>query len=116
MEYNFWILYLLGITSAIVCLFTRQKAFFKFCAVVCIFLIISSAVPATSFWSDLNNYENSYNQMTGYSPIKLANDWAYYNLMYLFKSWGFSFMQAKAFVLLVSLLCVMYFVFQFTYK
>lgn len=116
MEYNFWILYLLGITSAIVCLFTRQKAFFKFCAVVCIFLIISSAVPATSFWSDLNNYENSYNQMTGYSPIKLANDWAYYNLIYLCKLWGFSFMQAKAFALLVSLLCVMYFVFQFTYK
>lgn len=116
MEYNFWILYLLGITSAIVCLFTRQKAFLKFCAVVCIFLIISSAAPATSFWSDLNNYENSYNQMTGYSPIKLANDWAYYNLIYLCKLWGFSFMQAKAFVLLVSLLCVLYFVFQFTYK
>lgn len=116
MEYNFWILYLLGITSAIVCLFTRQKAFLKFCAVVCIFLIISSAAPATSFWSDLNNYENSYNQMTGYSPIKLANDWVYYNLMYLFKSWGFSFMQAKALILLVSLLCVMYFVYRFTYK
>lgn len=107
MEYNFWLFYLTGIAAAFLSLFTKQKKILQIITVVCVFIVLSSCVPSHMMWNDLNNYEVSFNSQTEFYPIKLANDWAYYNSMYICKLLGMTFMEAKAVLLLISFIFIL---------
>lgn len=107
MEYNFWLFYLTGMAAALLSLFTKQKKTLQIITVVCVFIVLSSCVPSHMMWSDLNNYEVSFNSLVKFYPIKLANDWAYYNSMYICKLLGMTFMEAKAVLLLLSFIFIL---------
>lgn len=67
-------------------------------------------------WNDLNNYEVNFNSLVEFYPIKLANDWAYYNSMYICKLLGMSYMEAKSVLLLISLILILIAVGKFTQR
>lgn len=116
MEYNFWFFYLTGIAVAFLSLFTKQKKALQIIMVVCAFIVLSSCVPSLYNWSDLNNYQVSFNSQTEFYPIKLANDWAYYNSMYICKLLGMTYMEAKAVLLLLSLIFILAAISKFTQR
>ena len=94
MEYNFWFFYLIGIAVAFLSIFTKQKKALQIITLVCAFIVLSSCVPSHMMWNDLNNYEVNFNSLVEFYSIKLANDWAYYNSMYICKLLGMSYMEA----------------------
>lgn len=116
MEYNFWLFYLTGMAAAFLSLFTKQKKALQIITLVCAFIVLSSCVPSHMMWNDLNNYEASFNSLVEFYPIKLANDWAYYNSMYTCKLLGMAYMEAKAVVLLISLIFILIAVGKFTQR
>lgn len=116
MEYNFWFFYLTGIAVAFLSIFTKQKKALQIITLVCAFIVLSSCVPSHMMWSDLNNYEVNFNSLVEFYPIKSANDWAYYNSMYICKLLGMSYMEAKAVLLLISLILILIAVGKFTQR
>ena len=116
MEYNFWFFYLTGIAVAFLSLFTKQKKSLQIIMLLCIFIVLSSCVPSLYDWNDLNNYQVSFNSQTDFYPIKLANDWAYYNSMYICKLLGMTYMKAKAVLLLFSLIFILITIEKFTQR
>ena len=116
MEYNFWFFYLTGIAVAVLSIFTKQKKALQIITLVCAFIVLSSCVPSHMMWSDLNNYEVNFNSLVEFYPIKLANDWAYYNSMYICKLLGMSYMEAKSVLLLISLILILIAVGKFTQR
>ena len=116
MEYNFWFFYLTGVAVAFLSIFTKQKKVLQIIMLVCAFIVLSSCVPSHMMWSDLNNYEVNFNSLAEFYPIKLANDWAYYNSMYICKLLGMSFMEAKSVLLLISLILILIAVGKFTQR
>lgn len=103
MEYNFWLFYIGGMAAAYIGLKSKKKYFCMFLAYTAIFIVMSSAVPE----SDLIAYERKYLSMQSFMDATLSNDWAFYNLMYLLKTLGFSFMEAKA-ILMLLIVCLLY--------
>lgn len=116
MEYNFWLFYLTGMAAAFLSLFTKQKKALQIITLVCAFIVLSSCVPSHMLWNDLNNYEVNFNSLVEFYPIKLANDWAYYNSMYTCKLLGMSYMEAKSVLLLISLILILIAVEKFTQR
>ncbi len=116
MEYNFWLFYLTGMAVAFLSLFTKQKKALQIITLVCAFIVLSSCVPSHIMWNDLNNYEVNFNSLVEFYPIKLANDWAYYNSMYICKLLGMSYMEAKSVLLLISLILILIAVGKFTQR
>ena len=116
MEYNFWLFYLTGMAAAFLSLFTKQKKALQIITFVCAFIVLSSCVPSHMLWNDLNNYEVNFNSLVEFYPIKLANDWAYYNSMYTCKLLGMSYMEAKSVLLLISLILILIAVEKFTQR
>ena len=116
MEYNFWLFYLTGMAVAFLSLFTKQKKALQIITLVCAFMVLSSCVPSHIMWNDLNNYEVNFNSLVEFYPIKLANDWAYYNSMYICKLLGMSYMEAKSVLLLISLILILIAVGKFTQR
>ena len=116
MEYNFWFFYLTGMAVAFLSLFTKQKKALQIITLVCAFMVLSSCVSSHIMWNDLNNYEVNFNSLVEFYPIKLANDWAYYNSMYICKLLGMSYMEAKAVLLLISLILILIAVGKFTQR
>lgn len=116
MEYNFWLFYLTGMAAAFLSLFTKQKKALQIITLVCAFIVLSSCVPSHIMWNDLNNYEVNFNSLVEFYPIKLANDWAYYNSMYICKLLGMSYMEAKSVLLLISLILILIAVGKFTQR
>lgn len=116
MEYNFWLFYLTGMAVAFLSLFTKQKKALQIITLVCAFIVLSSCVPSHIMWNDLNNYEVNFNSLVEFYPIKLANDWAYYNSMYICKLLGMSYMEAKSVLLLISLIFILIAVGKFTQR
>lgn len=116
MEYNFWFFYLTGIAVAFLSIFTKQKKALQIITLVCAFMVLSSCVPSHIMWNDLNNYEVNFNSLVEFYPIKLANDWAYYNSMYICKLLGMSYMEAKSVLLLISLILILIAVGKFTQR
>ncbi len=109
MAYNFWIIYSFGLLFSLLGIISKNK---KICAVIALltlFFTLSSAVPSSIFWMDLNNYENGYYGMTEYRNIAPANDWAYYNLMFFLKNAGLSFMEAKAVIVAIIIALLFWF-------
>ena len=92
---------------------TLRKNFWN---IVCAFIVLSSCVPSHMLWNDLNNYEVNFNSLVEFYPIKLANDWAYYNSMYTCKLLGMSYMEAKSVLLLISLILILIAVEKFTQR
>ena len=111
MAYNFWIIYILGILFILIGLKIKSKRFCLFIAMTLFFLVMSSAIPSRTMWNDLNNYEVSFNNLTGYVKIGFSNDWAYYNFMYFLKNIGMNFMGAKAVLMAIYILwlCIIYY-------
>lgn len=106
-SFNFWFFM---ITSLAACMFgmkSKNKGFFIMWSVVSVFILLSSIVPPTQHWTDLNNYEHSFASNDSYLPMSLANDWAYYNLMHLLKNMGLTFMEAKA-VMMALIVALLY--------
>lgn len=116
MEYNFWLFYLTGMAAAFLSLFTKQKKALQIITLVCAFIVLSSCVPSHIMWNDLNNYEVNFNSLVEFYPINLANDWAYYNSMYICKLLGMSYMEAKSVLLLISLILILIAVGKFTQR
>lgn len=116
MEYNFWLFYLTGMAVAFLSLFTKQKKALQIITLVCAFIVLSSCVPSHIMWNDLNNYEVNFNSLVEFYPINLANDWAYYNSMYICKLLGMSYMEAKSVLLLISLILILIAVGKFTQR
>ena len=116
MEYNFWLFYLTGMAVAFLSLFIKQKKALQIITLVCAFIVLSSCVPSHIMWNDLNNYEVNFNSLVEFYPIKLANDWAYYNSMYICKLLGMSYMEAKSVLLLISLILILIAVGKFTQR
>ena len=116
MEYNFWLFYLTGMAVTFLSLFTKQKKALQIITLVCAFIVLSSCVPSHIMWNDLNNYEVNFNSLVEFYPIKLANDWAYYNSMYICKLLGMSYMEAKSVLLLISLILILIAVGKFTQR
>lgn len=116
MEYNFWFFYLIGIAVAFLSIFTKQKKALQIITLVCAFIVLSSCVPSHMMWNDLNNYEVNFNSLVEFYSIKLANDWAYYNSMYICKLLGMSYMEAKSVLLLISLILILIAVRKFTQR
>lgn len=116
MEYNFWLFYLTGMAAAFLSLFTKQKKALQIITLICAFIVLSSCVPSHMLWNDLNNYEVNFNSLVEFYPIKLANDWAYYNSMYTCKLLGMSYMEAKSVLLLISLILILIAVEKFTQR
>lgn len=101
---------------AFLSLFTKQKKALQIITLVCAFIVLSSCVPSHIMWNDLNNYEVNFNSLVEFYPIKLANDWAYYNSMYICKLLGMSYMEAKSVLLLISLIFILIAVGKFTQR
>lgn len=101
---------------AFLSLFTKQKKALQIITLVCAFIVLSSCVPSHIMWNDLNNYEVNFNSLVEFYPIKLANDWAYYNSMYICKLLGMSYMEAKSVLLLISLILILIAVGKFTQR
>lgn len=101
---------------AFLSLFTKQKKALQIITLVCAFMVLSSCVPSHIMWNDLNNYEVNFNSLVEFYPIKLANDWAYYNSMYICKLLGMSYMEAKSVLLLISLILILIAVGKFTQR
>lgn len=98
--YNFWIIWWTGVVAAMLGPLVKQKKLMLGITFVTLFFMMSSAVPTNPLWTDLNNYEVSYYAQTIPLPIEPANDWAYYNLGFLCKNLGMTFMEFKAVLML----------------
>lgn len=94
----------------------KNKHFFCLISSICLFIILSSVVPTREIWSDLNNYSSDFYSQNSFMEIGLSNDWAYYNLMYLFKSLGLSFGWAKSCLMLLLVICMISFCKKFSYN